>query len=105
MVSVGIYHLPSTIYHQLDGQLCPNDPRDICRLRCSRKPNRAAEVVVVGEGECRHAQFHRALHEALGVGGAVEQGERGMAVELGVHGPSWGESGRAARAPDRARVI
>jgi hypothetical protein len=54
-------------------QLCADDPREPRLLRRRRKPHRAAEVVVVGERQRRHSQFHRAFHETLRIGRAVEQ--------------------------------
>jgi hypothetical protein len=41
---------------------------------------------VVGEGEGRVAQSGRLFGERLREGGAVEQGEGGMAMEFGVSG-------------------
>ena len=89
--------------NRLDGQLRANDSGKPRCFRRRREPHNAAQIVVVGERQRRHSQFHRTFHEALRVGSAVEQGERGMAVQFGVHGPGAGWSWRGAtRAPDRA---
>lgn len=70
-----------------DRQLGPDDPREVGGLRGCGEAHRAAQVIVVGERERGEPQFHRALHEALRVGSAVEQREGGVAMQLGVHGP------------------
>ncbi len=46
----------------------------------------AVEALVVGDGQGVHAQLGGAGGEGLGGGGAVEEGEVGVGVELGVHG-------------------
>ena len=47
----------------------------------------AVEAVVVGEGQRLQAEPGRLLGQLLGVGGAVEEAEVGVAVQLGVgHG-------------------
>src|SRR5215218_1086103 len=67
---------------------------------------RAAQVVVVGEGECRVAQVAGPRRQRLGGGGAVEQGERRVAVELDVpaHAPPAGRRGGCRRGVPRRRA-
>ena len=54
----------------------------------------AVEAVVVGEGQGLEAEAGRLLGQLLGVAGAVEEAEGGVAVQLGV--------GRGARRAARA---
>ena len=84
----------------VDGDLCALDRRESGGARGGRETHRAAHVVVVGEGEGVQAEGQGSLHEALGVGGAVEEGEGGVAVEFGV--PAHGCGPRATRAAERS---
>ena len=55
------------------------------------EPDDAVEAVVVGDREPVEAEASRLVDELLGVAGAVEEGEVGVAVQLGVarcHGDS-----------------
>ncbi len=80
------FRWPSPDVH---GQLGPDDPPEVRVVRRLREDDGAAEVVVVGERERGVAELDRALDEHLGVRGAIEEGEGGVAVELDVrHGVS-----------------
>jgi len=68
----------------VDRQLAAGDRLQPGRGSGLREHERAAEVVVVGQGERRVALQDRAIDQFLGVGGAVEEREGGMAVELDV---------------------
>ncbi len=68
----------------VDRQLAAGDRLQPGRCGRLREHERAAEVVVVGQRERRVALQHRAIDQLLGVGGAVEEGEGGVAVELDV---------------------
>jgi hypothetical protein len=59
-------------------RLQPNVP---CRLT---EPHDAAQVVVVREGQSNDPQLHGPPHQRFRRGGAVEQREGGVAMELGV---------------------
>ena len=82
----------------VDGDLRTLDRRESGGARGRRETHRTAHVVVVGEGECVQAGLDRTFDEALGVGGAVEEGEGGVAVEFGVRG-----HGSSAGAPEPLR--
>ena len=58
-------------------------PEPLGRLR---ELHRAAQPVVVGDRERRVAELRRGGRQLVGQGGAVEEGEGGVGVELGVHG-------------------
>ena len=51
-----------------------------------READRAVEAVVVGDGQAGEPEPRRFDRQLLGVAGAVEEGEIGVAVELGVPG-------------------
>jgi hypothetical protein len=52
----------------------------------------AAEAVVVGDGESGVAQPGGGGHQILGVRGAVEEAEVGVAVQLGIAGRLHGRT-------------
>ncbi len=60
------------------------------RARRGGEAHRAADVVMVGEREGVQAERHGPLHEALGIGGAVEEREGGVTVEFGEGGHADG---------------
>ena len=67
-----------------DGELGPDDRRQL-RVACRRREaDDASELVMVGDGERGEAELLRARDERLGERGAVEEGESGVGVELGV---------------------
>jgi hypothetical protein len=70
-------------------------------LRFLRERHRAVEAVVVGERECRIAQLPGGERELFGQGGAVEEREGGVAVELGVHR----KAERGSRNAERSRLL
>ncbi len=67
---------------QLD--LDADDRVDAGRLRGGREPDRAVETLVIGDREPGQAQLGRPLHELVRGGGAVEEREVRVAVELGI---------------------
>jgi hypothetical protein len=79
---------------QAEGELGAEDGRDGCRvvdLRRARglgEAHDAVETVVVGEGQSVQAEPVGLLDEVLGGGGAVEEAEVGVGVQLGIgHAP------------------
>ncbi len=64
--------------------LCARDRPDAEVLRGGCELERAVDAFVVGERERVVAELRRAQRELLGVRGAVEEGERRVAVELDV---------------------
>ena len=65
--------------------LRPVDRLDAEPLRGLRELHRAAEPVVVGQRERAVAELGRGGGQLVGQRGAVEEGEGGVGVELGVH--------------------
>ena len=69
-----------------------------CVARREREADRAVEAVVVGDGQRRQPEARRFHRQLLGVAGAVEEGEVGVAVQLGVARP-------VAAHPDRIEHV
>ena len=59
-----------------------------------RELHRAAQPVVVGQREGAVARLGRSARQLLGQRGAVEEGEGGVGVQLGVHGSNTCSHGR-----------
>ena len=72
-----------------DGELRADEAGEPHVARGGGEADRAAELVVVGEGECGQPELGRARDEQLRQRGAIEQGEAGMTVQLGVGGHAW----------------
>src|SRR6266508_1669530 len=72
-------------------ELGAGDRRETELLRRVRERQRAVETFVVGEGERRKTEPLRRERELLGERGAVQEGEGGVAMELGVHRRSGGQ--------------
>jgi hypothetical protein len=75
-----------------DRYLHADDRRDAVLRSRLRPAHHAAEVVVIGEGDGGEADRGGAGDEVLGVGGAIEQREAGMTVELRVHQKTHGRT-------------
>jgi hypothetical protein len=67
-----------------DGELRTDDRRQLGLARGGCEADDASELVVIGDRERGEAELLRARDERLGKRGAVEEGEGGMGVELGV---------------------
>ena len=68
-------------------QLGAEDRREAVVARGEREAHHAVEAVVVGDGQAGEPEARRFDRQLLGMAGAVEEGEVGVAVELGVrHG-------------------
>ena len=67
-----------------DGNLRANDRGEPYLHGGAVEPHGSAELVVVGEGKRVQPVLLRACDEHLREGGAIEEGEAGMAVELSV---------------------
>ena len=65
-------------------QLGAEDRREVVLTRREREAHRAVETVVVGDRQPGQPEARRLLRQLLGVAGAVEEGEVGVAVQLGV---------------------
>ena len=74
---------PESIRH-VHRELGADDAADPELGRGLREPDRSPQVVVIGESERGIAECLGSRDECLGFGGAVEEGEDGVAVELGV---------------------
>ena len=69
-----------------------------------REPDRPVEAVVVGERQRRQAEPDRLGGQLLGVAGAVEEGEVGVGVELGVGHRRSGRLSRRSPRPTTGRA-
>ena len=71
------------------GELGADETGESRVARGGGEADRAPELVVIGEGERGKSELGRARDEQLRQRGAIEQGEAGMTVQLGVGGHAW----------------
>ena len=57
----------------IDGELGAEDAREASLARGGREAHRAADIIVIGEGECRESEVARTGDERLGIARAIEQ--------------------------------
>ena len=81
------------------GQLGAGDRPHAAVARRLCEDERAAQVVVVGQRERLEAELGGLQGELIGLGGAVQERERRVAVQLGVREVGGG----SARAPAQSR--
>src|SRR6266704_6443236 len=86
------------------GQLRAGDRLQAEGLGFVRERHRAVEAVVVGEGERRVAELGSRERELLGVRGAVQEREGGVAVELDVHSAECGMRNAEWKNVRRSRI-
>jgi hypothetical protein len=69
---------------EVEGELGAEDRGHLQGLRRLGEPDDPVEAVVVGDGQGGQVQSRRLLDQLLGMRGAVEEAEVGVAVQLGI---------------------